>query len=53
MSIVGSIGIKNVTSVTNAEAIGDCFKVNDSEGDNWILCANSEMEKKEWVCAIN
>lgn len=52
MSVVGSISIKNVSSISPASGPGECFQIHDHEGDNWTLCASSSDEKKEWVCAV-
>jgi hypothetical protein len=53
MTVIGAIAIKNIETAAGGPGPGFCFAVNDKEEDNWILCAYSSEQKKEWVCAVN
>jgi hypothetical protein len=53
MTIIASIAIKNIDATAGGSGPGFCFSIADKEEDNWTLCAYSNDQKREWVCAIS
>ena len=55
MVVLGAIAITNIEQVSQADSsfmTGYCIQVKDAELDQWVLCASSEKEIKDWQCAI-
>ena len=53
MQVLGAISITNIQSTGPSELEDDCFNVQNSEDDEWHLCANTYSEREKWYNAIN
>ncbi len=53
LKVLGAISVKNIQSTNPSDLEKDCFTINNSENDEWHICAFSEVEMNEWFCAIN
>ena len=53
LKVLGAISVKNIKSTDHSDLEKDCFTINNSEIDEWHLCASSEEEMNQWFCAIN
>jgi carbonic anhydrase len=56
INIMGALAVEDIVSTkenTNDPDNGLCFTVRDTEEHQWKICAESELIRLKWICAIN